>query len=1154
MPFQMKKILQFLLIFIFSTKLLAQLDTDHWFSAMYDGQSNFDEYQYLYLSTNEVDPFTVSIYSNNTLLSQSIISKGSPQYVFIPRQHIILDGFDTGNLFKAINKGLNVKAEKRFFANLRFGMTNHAEIVTSKGSAALGKIFYTVVAPTQIDNSSINPENHGFQASIIATEDNTTVTINKFNKPLLFTNGNVSSAPLTFTLNKGQSYIIDGRGIASGNRDGFIGTKVEADKPISLANGNFNGQYVLDTGQLDGSDILMDQSVPVDNLGNEFGIISGMGQITGVGDHLTNKGMERAIIVATKDNTDIYINNSASPVATINEGEYYFVPDTFFAQKKADHYNFYIKTSQNAYVYQVLAGVSGSLATGSMNFIPPLGCYLPRKIDEIGFVDQLEPGGPQLTVKLNIITEQGAKIKVNGTELTSALGYGPFGLEGNSSWETYSVPDVHGNITVESDKAVNAGLAGGNGATGYAGYFAGFSAVPFIVKKDGICIPDITLELPEGYDSYQWFKKNEVTGLPEPILGATTFLYKPTAPGFYTVEVQRSVCSKVTTPEYRLLNCPAISALELSSCNNPVSIVPILSASTQATDWNTVEIIQQPTKGSVNIDKINKIFDYTPTFGASGIDTFKYNFCGISTLPDCEEVEVKVYINVVANDAVLTECRLTTTQGKFDLTKANITVDPSVVQRKYYTTQFDADNDTGMNLIQTSSLSNYTSEAGFIYVLLKSSKCERVVKIDLKFFAVPELIKDTFEVCDSKLEGKINVELDKLTNTFLKDHNFFKTVTYYNNSIASGSSLPNNWSYSTDTTIYMKVESPDGCAPVIFPINFKIGAKVNVLKLAETIEICDDDFDFKKLVQNLDDFKKLFTTDASVSGKFYINKIDVQNSVSNNITEIQVNNQQLLYIRLSQAGVCDRLVELTLKIKIPGKSNILLDKEICPEKVTILDAGEGLFKDYEWYNEKDPSKIISDIHKLENVGLGDYFVVLTAFNGCTFTQKVKITSVELPEISEILINGNTVTITAKKGNAPYLYSLDGINYQTSNVFQNVSSGYHKAYVVSKDDCAPDIEEFTIIEIYNVLTPNNDGYNDVLDMSLLTTKVDVKFTIHDRNGMRVFEGDKNNRFIWDGKQNGRSLPTSSYWYILEWKDFAYSTSVKYTGWILLKNRN
>ena len=39
-----------------------------------------------------------------------------------------------------------------------------------------------------------------------------------------------------------------------------------------------------------------------------------------------------------------------------------------------------------------------------------------------------------------------------------------------------------------------------------------------------------------------------------------------------------------------------------------------------------------------------------------------------------------------------------------------------------------------------------------------------------------------------------------------------------------------------------------------------------------------------------------------------------------------------------------------------------------------------------------------------------------------------------------------------------------------------------------------------------------------------------------------------------KQNGKVLPTSSYWYIMEWQDFPDSPPVKYTGWILLKNRN
>ncbi len=1154
----MKKILQLLFILFFSTKLFAQLDTEHWFAAMYDGQSNTGSYQYLYLSTNDVTPFTVYIYSDNNLIAQSTISKGNPDYVFIPRQYIIVNGNNTNELLKPINKGLNVKGERRFFANLRFGVTNHAEIVTSKGIAALGKKFYAVVAPNQISNSIINPENHGFQTSVIATEDDTTVTIDKFNKPVTFSNGTVSNALLVFKLNKGQSYIIDGRGIMSGNRDGFIGTKVVSDKPISVTNGNFNGQYVPDTQQGDGSDILMDQSVSVENLGNEFGIISGMGNITGVGTDITNKGMERAIIVATENNTAVYINNSATPVATINEGEYYFVPDTYYAKKSSTHYNLYIKTTKNVYVYQVLGGVQGSLATGSMNFIPPLGCYLPIKIDEIGYVDQLEPGGDPLTVKINIISESGAKVKLNGVEIDPASGYGPFPLEGNNSWETYSVPNISGNVTVESNKAVNAGLAGGDGnAVGYAGYFAGFSAIPFIVKKEGICIPDVVLELPEGYDKYQWYLKNETTGLPESIPGAVTNLYKPTKPGFYTAQVQRSVCPVVTTPEFRLLNCPTITTIDASSCNNAVPLFPVLSNSSQTTDWNSISIINQPTKGSLNVDKINQLFEYTPTLGVSGIDTFKYSFCGISTLPDCEEVTVNVYVNIVANDDLILGCKIDSTQGEFDLTKANITSDPSITERKYYKTQFDADNDTGVNIISNAQITRYRSEEGFVYVKLKNSKCARTVKIELKFFPVAELITDTYEVCDDKLEGKIHVELDKLVSTFLKNHNYFININFYDNSSAFGTALPNNWSYSSDTTIFLKVDSPDGCKPQIFPINFKIGSKVIVNTLIETLEICDDEpdyFDYKKRVQNLNDYKYLFTSDTSVSAKFYLAKEDAQNKRNNDITEFGIQNQQLFYVRLSKSGVCDRLVELTLKIKIPEKSQMLKDKEICPEKVTTLDAGENLFKKYEWFNEKDPSTVISNIHKLENVGLGDYFVILTAFNGCTYKQNVKITAVELPEIAEILIENNKVTITAVKGNPPYLYSLDGINYQASNVFTNVQSGYHKAYLISKDDCKPFIEEFTIIEIYNVLTPNGDGYNDVLDMSLLETKIDVKFYIHNRNGTKVFDGNKNNKYIWDGKHNGRSLPTSSYWYMLQWKDFIYSVPVKYTGWILLKNRN
>ena len=130
---------------------------------------------------------------------------------------------------------------------------------------------------------------------------------------------------------------------------GLIGAKIEASKPISVTNGNFNGQYVLGG---EGTDIIMDQSVPVERLGNEFTIIKGNGVI---GDD-----MEGAIIVATENNTQIYINDETSPITTLNEGEYYIVSDTKFINRGNNHYNLYVKSSKNIYLYQLLGGVSTS--------------------------------------------------------------------------------------------------------------------------------------------------------------------------------------------------------------------------------------------------------------------------------------------------------------------------------------------------------------------------------------------------------------------------------------------------------------------------------------------------------------------------------------------------------------------------------------------------------------------------------------------------------------------------------------------------------------------------------------------------------------------------------------------------------------------------
>src|SRR5690606_26716901 len=139
----MKKLLPalFLLLSFFG---YAQLDTEHWFAPMApkSATSGFDSN--LYLSTNETTPFTVSVYYNNMVFATANISKGNPAVVPVPGAYMM--GTNSSQLFTPIAKGIYAKGSKKFFANYRFAVTNHAEIITSKGLAGLGTTFYAAMA------------------------------------------------------------------------------------------------------------------------------------------------------------------------------------------------------------------------------------------------------------------------------------------------------------------------------------------------------------------------------------------------------------------------------------------------------------------------------------------------------------------------------------------------------------------------------------------------------------------------------------------------------------------------------------------------------------------------------------------------------------------------------------------------------------------------------------------------------------------------------------------------------------------------------------------------------------------------------------------------------------------------------------------------
>jgi gliding motility-associated-like protein len=934
-------------MFLSINTLFAQRDTDHWIAPYYASTSGYTNA--VYLSTDSTTPFDVKIYNNNLLIQTVTISKGNPQSYTVAAN--LIAATVTSEALQVINKGLYLKGNKPFYCTLRSAQGSHGEIITSKGKAGIGKLFYVANPP---NTSAGTGTANNFTAGILATEDNTQVTVSWTTTGLVFLGGTPNGpSSHTFTLNKGQSYLMAGNNGTAANLTGFIGAKVVADKPVTLTNGSSNGNF----GALgsSGSDLIMDQSVPVERLGNTFAMVKTRSTAPA-------ENMEGGIVIATEDNTEIYINGATTPIATINAGQWYRINETNYIQQGAGsgHFNMFISTSKNVYIYQ-LVGVGTENNTGGYNYIPPLNCFLPRKIDEIGKINEM-PSVTGITLKLNILTEAGAAVTYStngGAPTTPTPAQGPYPLTGNTNWVTYAITGITGNVTVNSTKAVTAGVNGGYSTAGYGGYFAGFSSIPLISKQTGDCIPGIILEVDDSYETYQWYLNGN------PIPGATTNSYTPITAGNYTVRITIGSCPPAVTPVYKVFTCLHQSTQALTVCEGFKAVVPAFTNSTQTYVPSTVTIITPPTNGTVVVDP-NGVIIYTPNFGFAGADTMVYKFCGNDPeFTDCEQITLTFTVSEspVVTEATLRSCFIPTNPatGLFNLTTAGVTVSPGII-KQYYPSPTDAQNGT---------------------------------------------------------------------NEILNPLNYI---------------------------------APNG----------------------------------------------------------------------------------VVYIKVSNANGCFRIAKVTLIVLPPVYSNILEDKIICMEDKTTLDAGSG-FTAYKWSTGATTQMI-------SNVAVGTYWVDLKT-GECTTRQTVKVYASQQPVISTIDISNNTVTVNVVGGTAPYKYSIDNINWQDSNVFNNVPRGNNTFYVKDDYDCNPIDVEITVPNLINVITPNGDGVNDVIDYSELSRKPNLVFNIFDRYGTKMHEGNKANGYKWDGAVGGKKVPTGNYWFDISWNEpNSKQTPIKYSGWILVKNRD
>ena len=238
--------------------------------------------------------------------------------------------------------------------------------------------------------------------------------------------------------------------------------------------------------------------------------------------------------------------------------------------------------------------------------------------------------------------------------------------------------------------------------------------------------------------------------------------------------------------------------------------------------------------------------------------------------------------------------------------------------------------------------------------------------------------------------------------------------------------------------------------------------------------------------------------------------------------------------------------EVTIEV-VPAIVSTLKGGHICEGDRITLDAGSGPGYTYEW-NTGDTTQSIS-VNKP-----GEYTVTIK--NGvCSKEFKTQVIKAVVPEIIKVNYNdrGTMILTASNPSNGVLEYSVDnGLTWQASNTFTNVPKNeiISIRVRVKNTSCVGFLEYFTFV-MKNVITPNGDNINDIIDFRGIVKYKGFSGMIFDRYGKEVFRAEKF-RPYWDGYFQGKRLPSSSYWYQVTFEDPASKLPTVKTGWILLKN--
>ena len=347
--------------------------------------------------------------------------------------------------------------------------------------------------------------------------------------------------------------------------------------------------------------------------------------------------------------------------------------------------------------------------------------------------------------------------------------------------------------------------------------------------------------------------------------------------------------------------------------------------------------------------------------------------------------------------------------------------------------------------------------------------------------------------------------------------------------MANTNALDTNYTYITNNdALFVRAEFSTTHCSEYYEFNLNINP-LPIDNQPNDLVACDDDFDglleFDLLQQNSSIIgsqnPNLFTI------TYHNSELQANENNSALETDYMAFDSEIIYARIENNTTgCYSITQFAVVIN-PLPVIDIEDQVICIDNLPLLVSANTNFSTDQYFwstNEITPEIEITEI--------GTYSVTVTSELGCVTTSTFNVTesesaTIELTETVDFS-DPNNITITIS-GIGDYVYILDGGPPQDSNVFENVSLGYHIVTIIDLNGCAEVTKEVIVIDAPKFFTPNNDTQNDTWHIIGIETLPGSIIYLFDRYGKLIKQLGSNTRG-WDGTYNGNKMPTNDYWFI------------------------